>query len=810
MKPGVFEAIFGRYFLAVFGKEMMNSPTPREVYQTLCVVVLGLVRREWHEKTHKLLTGTGKIAGYLSMEYLFGPSLEKNLICLGAREDVRSLTRLMGLSFEEILSLDVDPALGNGGLGRLAADYFDSIAELDLPVVGYGIYYEYGLFEQHIVDGHQVERPDHWRRHHSPWTEESGGRSFSVSFGGGVRHSCGENGRDIAVYEPEETVRAVPFLFPILGDHGKTVATVKLWQANASDYFDLDLYNEGQFVRASEREVKLSNISCVLYPSDAGQEGKKLRLEQEYFLSSASLQDLLNILESRKNFKIEDLAENLSVQLNDTHPVLSILELLRILLDNRGLEWNEAWSIVSKVFNYTNHTVMKEALEAWDVNLFRRVLPRIYELVDRVNHQLIDELRQNGRKEDEAEVSIIGQGTIHMDRLAFYSCAAVNGVAALHTEILKHSIFKGFHNLYPQKLRNVTNGISPRVWLETANPALTFLINETIGDAWQSDLSALEQLKEHIDDRDLQVALGKIKMESKRRAARYLSRYSLGREIHPTSIFDMQLKRIHEYKRQLMDALHVLSLYFAIKRGETPFKNSRTFVFSGKAASSYVVAKMIISLICDISALVNGDPETKGRLSVVFVPNYSVSSALWLIPAADVSEQISLAGTEASGTGNMKYMLNGALTIGTLDGANVEIFNRAGAENVFQFGLTEEEVLEEKKSYNPMQQLEQNPALDEAVKALANSSSLFESGHNYAQLYDSLTRGVFGNAPDQYMVLRDFSSYALAHKAIDKAYSDQTTWGIKSLMNIASSGYFSSDRAVKEYNEKIWHLRELG
>jgi starch phosphorylase len=722
-------------------------------------------RREYDKKPTRQMY-------YLSAEFLMGRAMSNNLINARIKEDVISVLKDMNVEYNLIEDQEPDAGLGNGGLGRLAACFLDSLATLDYPGHGYGIRYEYGMFEQHIENGYQVEYPDNWLKHRDPWEMKRSDLAVEVKFGGNIVAHRGADGQDHFSIANAEVITATPYDMPIVGYDTKTVNTLRLWEASSPNGFDLQLFNDMQYGRAVERQNAAENISRVLYPNDNGQEGKALRLKQQYFFVSASLQDLLNhfIAEHGKNFKL--FPKYHVIQLNDTHPVVAIPELMRLLMDEHGLGWDESWDIVTKTFAYTNHTILAEALEKWSIQIFQGLLPRVYQIVEEINRRFVITLRDHFPSDYQKQnrMSIISNGQIHMAWLAIHAAFSVNGVAALHTEILKNQELKDWAELYPKKFNNKTNGVTQRRWLLNANPKLAALITKLIGHGWEKDLMKLRELEKFADDNKVLDELLAIKQSNKEELSDYL-RKTQNEFLDPESIFDVQVKRLHEYKRQLLNIFHVMYLYNRLINEPDFNPPARTFIFGAKAASGYRRAKSIIKLINTVAERINNDRRVRGKLRVVFVENYRVSVAEKIFPAADVSEQISTAGKEASGTSNMKFMINGALTLGTMDGANIEIVEEAGAENAFIFGLTSEEILaiENAHTYNPQKYMDRNPELAKVVNQLVDGT--YDTTHQiFRELYDSLVYGVEGQRADVYYVLADFDAYVQAKEKIAAEY----------------------------------------
>ncbi|MBE0439523.1 MAG: glycogen/starch/alpha-glucan phosphorylase [Gammaproteobacteria bacterium] len=749
-----------------------------------------------------------KQAYYLSMEFLMGRAMGNAALNLGLDQSVTNAMNTMGLTFEEMTELEHDAGLGNGGLGRLAACFIDSCATLQLPVTGYGLRYEYGMFQQSISNGNQVEMPDHWLRDGNPWELERPEFTQRVKFGGHTEFHKNANGEMAVYWVDTNDVLAVPYDMPIPGYKNGTVNKLRLWKAAATDEFNLEDFNAGSYTESVACKNEAENISMVLYPNDASENGKELRLRQQYFLASASLQDILDYWVTIHGESFDTFADKNCFQLNDTHPTVAVAELMRLLMDEHGLGWDKAWSIVTKTMAYTNHTLLPEALERWSVNLFSRLLPRVLEIIYEINARFLSEVarRWPGDKERLARLSIIEEGhhqNVRMAHLAIVGSFSVNGVAALHSELLQKGLFNDFYQLWPEKFNNKTNGVTQRRWMAWCNPQLRDLINNTIGEDWITDLSQLSQLAAYADKAPFQKKWMQAKRDNKQRLADLVQK-SCGVTFNTDALFDIQVKRIHEYKRQLLNVLHVIHLYDRIKRGNTDGLVKRCVLFGGKAAPGYAMAKDIIKLINNVASVVNNDPEIGDWLKVVFLPNYQVSAMEVICPAADLSEQISTAGKEASGTGNMKFMMNGAITIGTLDGANIEIREEVGDDNFFLFGLTEDEVDQQRLSYNPRAIIAHDPDLKRVV-------SLLEGGH-FNQFepnrFDNIINA-FTSHNDPWMTVADFRSYVDAQHNAGLAYQDKTRWAKMSILNSAHSGKFSTDRTMQEYNNEIWKLDKI-
>ena len=793
-----------------YGKDIAHANS-HDLYDAVAASTREMITTNWMATRAEYEKNPVKQLYYFSAEFLMGRALSNNLINLEIKKAVKEVLNGMNIDYNLVEDQEPDAGLGNGGLGRLASCFLDSLATLDYPGHGYGIRYEYGMFEQHIEDGYQVEYPDNWLRHRDPWEIKRSDLAVTVKFGGNIAYGKTPDGQDRFYLENAEEVIATPYDMPIIGFDTNTVNTLRLWEATSADGFDLQLFNDMQYNRAVEKQNSAENISRVLYPNDNGPSGKALRLKQQYFFSSASLQDLVHHFVANFGPDFKKFPDYHVIQLNDTHPVVAIPELMRILIDEYSLGWNEAWAIVQKTFAYTNHTILAEALEKWPIEIFQGLLPRVYQIVEEINRRFVEDLRKKYPNDYDKHnrMSIIGGGKVRMAWLAIHSCFSVNGVAELHTELLKKQELKDWYELYPEKFNNKTNGVTQRRWLLNANPALSDFITEKIGRGWEKDLTKLKGLEKFADDDAALDQLIKIKQDNKQFLADYL-KHKQNEFIDPDSIFDVQVKRLHEYKRQLLNVLHIMYLYNRLVEEPDFNPPARTFIFGAKAASGYRRAKSIIKLINTVADRVNNDRRVRGKLRVVFVENYCVTAAEKIFPVADVSEQISTAGYEASGTSNMKFMINGALTLGTLDGANIEIFEEAGKENGFVFGLTSDQIIkmEQEHSYNPSEYLARNPQLAKVVEQLVDGT--YDPTHQiFKEIHDSLVYGVEGQRPDVFYILADFNAYCKAQEEIAKAYGDRKAWARKTLINIANSGKFSSDRTIEDYVRDIWHLKKL-
>ncbi len=781
--------------------------TKRDYYMALAYAVRDRMLQRWISSAATYTKLGSRTVAYLSAEFLMGPHLGNNLINLGIFERFRQSINELGLDFDDMLRQEEEPGLGNGGLGRLAACFIDSMATLGIPSLGYGIRYEFGIFQQQIVDGWQVEKTDKWLRYGNPWEIARPEWAVEVKLGGTSEQFMDDNGRLRIRWVPHNIVIGVPYDTPILGYRTNTANTLRLWKAEAAESFDFASFNSGDYYGAVNQKVISENLSKVLYPNDDQTRGKELRLEQQYFFVSCSLQDMMRILRLQ-NVPLHKFHEKFAIQLNDTHPSIAIAELMRLLVDDYGMAWPDAWDVTGRTFAYTNHTLLPEALEQWPLNVFAKVLPRHLEIIYEINARFLDEVRIRFLGDDAriARMSLIderGPRSVRMAHLACVGSHAINGVAALHTELLKADVLRDFYELWPEKFSNKTNGVTPRRWMVLSNPRLTTLISEHIGENWITDLSRLRELEPLAEDAQFRARWREIKLENKRGFAALALQHT-GVSIDPDSIFDVLVKRIHEYKRQHLKVLHIISLYRRLKENPDLDVPTRTFIFGGKAAPGYHMAKLIIKLITSVGDVVNRDPQIRNRLKVVFLPNFSVTNGQQIYPAADLSEQISTAGKEASGTGNMKFCMNGALTIGTLDGANIEIREEVGADNFFLFGLDAAQVYATKAAgYHPMGHYEQNAELRAVIDLIR--SGLFSRGDTtlFAPLIDGLLYH------DPYLVLADFQSYLECQDRVEGAFRDTEHWTRMSVLNTARSGKFSSDRTIREYCQEIWKVEPL-
>ena len=785
--------------------------TPRDWYVTSAYTVRDYVVDRWIKTSEAYDKEDPKRIYYLSLEFLMGRMLSNAALNINVAEPLKQGLKTLGHEMEAVTDMEIDAALGNGGLGRLAACFLDSMATMGIPGTGYGIRYEYGMFRQAIVNGVQVENPDNWLRYGNVWEFQRPESTYVVKFGGRVVEFQNPDRPQNQMehhWVDTDNVVAMAFDVPIPGYGNQTVNTLRLWSAKASREFDLGHFNEGNFEKSVEERNSTENISKVLYPNDSSASGRELRLKQQYFFVSASIQDLLRrFLAKHQDWNM--LPEKVAIQLNDTHPAIAVAEMMYQLVDVHHLTWDHAWKLVGKIFAYTNHTLMPEALETWAVSLFEKLLPRHLEIIYAINHQFLMMVNHHfpGDTALLGRVSIIDEThgrRVRMAHLAVVGSHTVNGVAALHSDLLRTTLFADFDRIYPGKICNVTNGITPRRWLNQANQGLTHLISKAIGDGFQSDLTKLSKLTPLADDADFRKAFRAIKQENKVRLAKKIEEKT-GVIVNPNSLFDVQIKRIHEYKRQLLNVLHVITLYNRIRSGKLKNVTPRTVIFGGKAAPGYWMAKQIIRLINDVAAIVNEDLAVGDKLKVVFYPNYEVSAAEVLFPGSDLSEQISTAGTEASGTGNMKMALNGALTIGTLDGANVEIREEVGAENIFIFGLTTEQVAETKaKGYNPYEYYNSNAELKQVIDMIDSGYFSVEEPNRYQAIVDNLLR-----KGDHYLLLADYASYIATQDEVGKVYKDKEEWSRRAILNVARMSKFSSDRTIGEYADKIWHVNSV-
>ena len=781
--------------------------TKTDYYMALAYTVRDRMLQRWISTAAAYTAKGSRTVAYLSAEFLMGPHLGNNLLNLGIYDEVKQAIGELGLNFEELLEHEDEPGLGNGGLGRLAACFIDSLATLEIPTLAYGIRYEFGIFQQDIVDGWQVERTDKWLRFGNPWELVRPEWVQVVKFGGRSEQYRDDAGVLKVRWIPHKVVNGIPYDTPILGYRNHTANTLRLWRAEAPDSFDLSVFNRGDYYGAVYQKVTSENITKVLYPNDEQTQGKELRLEQQYFFVSCSLQDMLRIVRLQK-IPLESFHKKFAVQLNDTHPSIAVAELMRLLIDEHGMTWTSAWAITHNTFAYTNHTLLPEALERWPVGLFAKVLPRHLEIIYEINARFLDEVRIRflGDEARVARLSLIdesGERYVRMAHLACVGSHAINGVADLHSELLRQDVLRDFYELWPERFQNKTNGVTPRRWMMLSNPKLSKLMSSWIGEGWTHDLGELKKLEALTPDAQFCSSWRDVKHANKRVFAHFLQK-QLGVVLNPDSMFDIQVKRIHEYKRQHLSILHVIALYVRMKERLEPNPVARTFVFGGKAAPGYHLAKSIIKLITSVGDVINRDPAVRGLLKVVFVPNFSVSVGQHIYPAADLSEQVSTAGKEASGTGNMKFSMNGALTIGTMDGANIEIREEVGAENFFLFGMNAQEVVRLRmEGYRPEDVYHSQPDLKEVIDLIRGG--FFSRGNT--ELFRSLIDGLLYHDP--YMVLADFRSYVDCQRSVSRAYEDHEHWTRMSILNVARCGKFSSDRTIRQYLSEIWHAQPV-
>ena len=791
----------------------LDNATQQQIYQAVAYALKEWIIEDWMDTQKTYEEKDPKILYYMSMEFLMGRALGNNLINMSMYGEVKEALEELGVDLNMVEDQEPDPALGNGGLGRLAACFLDSLATLGYAAYGCGIRYQYGMFKQKIKDGYQIEVPDEWLKNGNPFELKRPEYAKEVRFGGNIRTEYDKaSGRINFIQENYQSVMAVPYDYPVVGYGNHIVNTLRIWDAEPITDFQLDSFDKGEYDKAVEQKNLAKNIVEVLYPNDNHYEGKELRLKQQYFFVSASLQAA--VAKYKKNHDdITKLYEKMTIQMNDTHPTVSVAELMRILMDEEGLGWDEAWEVTTKTCAYTNHTIMAEALEKWPIDLFSRLLPRVYQIVEEIDRRFVNKIREMypGNEEKVRKMAILWDGQVRMAHMAIAAGYSVNGVAKLHTEILKNQELKDFYQMMPEKFNNKTNGITQRRFLMHGNPLLSDWVTKKLGtDTWATDLSLMSGLKKYVDDPKSQKEFMEIKLQNKKRLAKYIKEHN-GIDVDPTSIFDVQVKRLHEYKRQLMNILHVMYLYNQLKKNPNMNFYPTTFIFGAKAAAGYRRAKQTIKLINSVADKVNNDASIKGKLKVVFIEDYRVSNAELIFAAADVSEQISTASKEASGTGNMKFMLNGAPTLGTMDGANVEIVDEVGEENAFIFGLSSEEVInyENNGGYHPYEIYENDKDIHEVLDQLVDGTYAHGDHELYKDLYQSLLFGDTGSQADMYFILKDFRSYAEAHEKVAKAYQDTKKWAKMAMTNTAGCGKFSSDRTIQEYVDDIWHLDKI-
>ena len=780
----------------------VQSASNRDAYIALALTVRDHLIERWAKTTEAHFEANPKFVYYLSAEYLLGKQLPQNLLYTDTTELTKKVLDQLDLDLDEFIDLDTEPGLGNGGLGRLAACFIDSLATLNIPAVGYGIRYEFGIFKQTFVDGWQVEQPDRWLTFTNPWEFRQPDDMIEVGFYGHSEPYTDSNGNYRVRWVPGQKVMGEPYHTLVPGYDTNTVNILRLWRARATDEFDFELFDTGDYARAVEQKVHSENITKVLYPNDNNPQGKELRLKQQYFFVACSLRDIIRRF-NIKNDNWDDFPKKVAMQLNDTHPVVAIPELMRILVDEHQMEWNRAWNITKNSFAYTCHTLLPEALEKWPVGLFAYLLPRHLEIIYEINRRFLDEVWAKFPNDSDrlTRMSIIEEGKdkqVRMANLGSVGSFAINGVAELQSKLLRERTLRDFADMWPEKFQNKTNGVTPRRFMRLANPGLSQLITASIGDSWLTHLDRLKKLEEHVDNAKFRESWREIKLQNKKDLAAEIEA-ATGIAIDPNSIFDVLVKRLHEYKRQLLQALHIITKYQRIKANPDIDVVPRTFIFGAKAAPGYFMAKRIIKLINNLAEVINNDPDVRGRLKIIFPPNFNVSLAQKIYPAADISEQISMAGKEASGTGNMKFALNGALTVGTLDGANVEIRERVGEDNFFLFGLTTEEVFALKESgYNPMDYYNSNSELKRAIDGIASGQFSFGDKELFKPIVDSLLQH------DEYLLLADYQSYIECQEAASEAYRDADAWSRMSILNVARCGFFSSDRTIQQYCDEIW------
>ncbi len=792
-------------------RKTLEEATQQELFQAVSYAVKDVVMDEWMATQQAFDKQDPKTVYYMSMEFLMGRALGNNLINLCAYKEVKEALAEIGLDLSVIEDQEPDPALGNGGLGRLAACFMDSLASLGYAAYGCGIRYRYGMFKQKIEDGFQVEVPDAWLRNGYPFEMRRPEYCYEVKFGGNVRQATDENGGMKFVHENYQSVLAVAYDMPIVGYNNNVVDSLIIWDAQPKEEFKLSSFDKGDYDQAVEEENLARNLVEVLYPNDNHRKGKELRLKQQYFFVSASIQRA--IAKFKKNHSdLHDLPKKVVFQMNDTHPTVTVAELMRILVDEEGMGWDEAWEITTHCVAYTNHTIMAEALEKWPIEIFQSLLPRIYQIVEEINRRFVEQIyaKYPGNDEKVRKMAILYDGQVKMANLAICAGFSVNGVARLHTEILKNQELKDFYEMFPEKFNNKTNGITQRRFLAHGNPLLADWVTKRAGAGWITKLSEVEKLVRVADDPKAQKEFMEIKRQNKLRLAKYIKEHN-GIDVNPDSIFDVQVKRLHEYKRQLMNILHVMYLYNQIKDHPEMDFYPRTFIFGAKAAAGYRTAKKTIKLINSVADVINNDSSIDGKIKVVFIEDYRVSIAEWIFAAADVSEQISTASKEASGTGNMKFMLNGALTIGTMDGANVEMYDEVGADNIFIFGMSADEVIahEKQRDYNPMNIYNSDADVRRVLNQLVDGTYAQNDRELFRELYNSLLNAQPGQVADRYFILADFRSYANAQKKVEEYYRNTTAWAKSAILNVAHVGKFSSDRTIQEYVDDIWHLDKV-
>ena len=792
-------------------RKTLKDASQQELYQAVSETVKDVIMDEWIATQEVMDKKDPKVVYYMSMEFLMGRALGNNLINLSAYKEVTQALREIGVDINAIEDQEPDPALGNGGLGRLAACFMDSLATLGYPAYGCGIRYRYGMFKQQISDGFQIEVPDNWLKDGYPFELRRPEYCYEVKFGGHIEESTDENGNLKFTQKDYQSVLAVPYDMPVLGYDNDVVNALIIWDAQPKNGFSLESFDVGDYDKAVEQENLARNLVEVLYPNDNHVKGKELRLKQQYFFVSASIQRAMARFKKHHS-DLHELPEKVVFQMNDTHPTVAVAELMRILVDEEGLSWEEAWEITTKTVAYTNHTIMAEALEKWPIEIFQRLLPRVYQIVDEINRRFVNEVRDRypGNEDKVRKMAILYDGQVKMANLAIVAGYSVNGVAKLHTEILKNQELHDFYEMFPEKFNNKTNGITQRRFLAHANPLLADWATKHVGSGWITDLSKMSGLEKLADNADVQREFMEIKRANKVRLAKYIKEHN-GIDVNPDSIFDVQVKRLHEYKRQLMNILHVMYLYNKIKENPSMDFYPRTFIFGAKAAAGYKNAKTTIKLINSVADVINNDASINGKIKVVFIEDYKVSNAELIFAAADVSEQISTASKEASGTGNMKFMLNGALTIGTMDGANVEMYDEVGSDNMFIFGMSSDEVIAHEKNhdYYPADIYNNDPDIKKVVNQMVDGTYSPNDHELFRVLYNSLLNAQPGTDADRYFILADFRSYADAQQKINAYYQDKKAWAKSAILNMAHVGKFSSDRTIQEYVDDIWHLQKI-
>ena len=792
-------------------RKTMEEASQQEIFQAVSLAVKDVVMDEWMATQQVMDKKDPKTVYYMSMEFLMGRALGNNLINLGAYKEVKEALEEIGLDLSVIEDQEPDPALGNGGLGRLAACFMDSLATLGYAAYGCGIRYRYGMFKQQIIDGFQIEVPDNWLKEGYPFELRRPEYCYEIKFGGRVEQHINEDGSMTFSHVDYQSVLAIPYDMPIVGYGNHVVDTLMIWDAQPKEEFKLDSFDKGDYEKAVEQENLARNLVEVLYPNDNHVKGKELRLKQQYFFVSASIQRALARFKKHHD-DLRDLPKYVTFQMNDTHPTVTVAELMRILVDEEKLSWDEAWEITTKSVAYTNHTIMAEALEKWPIEIFQRLLPRVYQIVEEINRRFVLQIQERypGNEEKVRKMAILYDGQVKMAHLAICAGYSVNGVARLHTEILKNQELKDFYEMFPEKFNNKTNGITQRRFLAHGNPLLADFVTKYAGKGWETDLSIIEKLTRVANDPKVQKEFMEIKHQNKVRLAKYIKEHN-GIDVDPNSIFDVQVKRLHEYKRQLMNILHVMYLYNQLKANPNMDFYPRTFIFGAKAAAGYRNAKNTIKLINTVADKINNDPSINGKIKVVFIEDYRVSVAEWIFAAADVSEQISTASKEASGTGNMKFMLNGAITVGTMDGANVEMYEEVGADNIFIFGMSADEVIahETRKDYRPVDIYNNYPELRQVLNQMVDGTYSQNDRELFRELYNSLLNPQQGQVADRYFILADFGAYANAQQKISAYYQNSAAWARSAILNVAHVGKFSSDRTIQEYVDDIWKLDKI-